>query len=115
MLPISNARNSAFPGRNAAFPGFENGPASRTPRYPGSISVLPPSYLRSTSVSFTEVERRLYGSRTEVEWRYHRERLVEIRVWEGLQERVGELYEESRDDVYRYLLTLGLYPPAILH
>src|ERR1035441_8784656 len=85
MLPISNARNSAFPGRNAAFPGFENGPASRTPRYPGSISVLPPSYLRSTSVNFTEVERRLYGSRTEVEWRYHRERLVEIRVWEGLK------------------------------
>src|ERR1035437_3314223 len=30
----------------------------------------------------------------------------------ALQERVGELYEESRDDVYRYLLTLGLYPPA---
>ena len=28
----------------------------------------------------------------------------------ALRERVGELYEESRDDVYRYLLTLGLYP-----
>jgi RNA polymerase sigma-70 factor (ECF subfamily) len=30
----------------------------------------------------------------------------------ALRERVGGLYEESRDDVYRYLLTLGLYPPA---
>lgn len=28
-----------------------------------------------------------------------------------LQERVAQLYEESRNDVYRYLLTLGLYPP----
>lgn len=27
-----------------------------------------------------------------------------------LQERVARLYEESRNDVYRYLLTLGLYP-----
>ena len=37
-------------------------------------------------------------------------------IWErggsALRERVGGLYEESRDDVYRYLLTLGLYPPA---
>ena len=28
-----------------------------------------------------------------------------------LQDRVAQLYEESRTDVYRYLLTLGLYPP----
>ncbi|MGA3099543.1 MAG: sigma-70 family RNA polymerase sigma factor [Bryobacteraceae bacterium] len=28
----------------------------------------------------------------------------------ALRERVGDLYEESRDDVYRYLLTLDLYP-----
>ena len=37
-------------------------------------------------------------------------------IWErggsALRERVGGLYEESRDDVYRYLLTLGLYHPA---
>ena len=42
--------------------------------------------------------------------------LVGITGWErggsALRERVGGLYEESRDDVYRYLLTLGLYPPA---
>jgi RNA polymerase sigma-70 factor, ECF subfamily len=29
----------------------------------------------------------------------------------ALQEQVARLFEESRDDVYRYLLTLGLYPP----
>jgi RNA polymerase sigma-70 factor, ECF subfamily len=29
---------------------------------------------------------------------------------EDLQDRVAQLYEESRSDVYRYLLTLGLYP-----
>lgn len=29
----------------------------------------------------------------------------------ALQEQVSQLFEESRDDVYRYLLTLGLYPP----
>jgi RNA polymerase sigma-70 factor (ECF subfamily) len=29
----------------------------------------------------------------------------------SLQEQVTRLFEESRDDVYRYLLTLGLYPP----
>jgi RNA polymerase sigma-70 factor (ECF subfamily) len=29
----------------------------------------------------------------------------------ALQERVTRLFEESREDVYRYLLTLGLYPP----
>ena len=28
-----------------------------------------------------------------------------------LQDQVSRLFEESRDDVYRYLLTLGLYPP----
>lgn len=28
-----------------------------------------------------------------------------------LQREVARLYEESRDDVYRYLLTLGLHPP----
>ncbi|HEV3332296.1 MAG TPA: RNA polymerase sigma factor [Bryobacteraceae bacterium] len=28
-----------------------------------------------------------------------------------LQERVTRLFEEARDDVYRYLLTLGLHPP----
>jgi RNA polymerase sigma-70 factor (ECF subfamily) len=30
----------------------------------------------------------------------------------ALRERVGELYEDAREDVYRYLLTLGLYPPT---
>ena len=29
----------------------------------------------------------------------------------ALQEQVSHLFEEARDDVYRYLLTLGLYPP----
>ena len=29
----------------------------------------------------------------------------------SLQDRVTRLFEEARDDVYRYLLTLGLYPP----
>jgi RNA polymerase sigma-70 factor (ECF subfamily) len=28
-----------------------------------------------------------------------------------LQEQVTALFEEARDDVYRYLLTIGLYPP----
>ena len=28
-----------------------------------------------------------------------------------LQEQVTHLFEEARDDVYRYLLTLGVYPP----
>src|SRR6202163_439038 len=28
-----------------------------------------------------------------------------------LQDRVAQLFEEARDDVYRYLLSLGLYPP----
>jgi RNA polymerase sigma-70 factor, ECF subfamily len=29
----------------------------------------------------------------------------------ALQEQVTRLFEDSREDVYRYLLTLGLYPP----
>ena len=29
----------------------------------------------------------------------------------GLQDRVSRLFEEARDDVYRYLLTIGLHPP----
>jgi RNA polymerase sigma-70 factor (ECF subfamily) len=29
----------------------------------------------------------------------------------ALQDQVSRLFEQSRDDVYRYLLTLGLYPP----
>lgn len=29
----------------------------------------------------------------------------------GLQDQVSRLFEESRDDVYRYLLTIGLHPP----
>ena len=40
---------------------------SRT--YVGSTSVLPPFFLRSKSVSFAEVKRRLYGGGTEVERR----------------------------------------------
>jgi len=28
-----------------------------------------------------------------------------------LQDQVAQLFEESRDDVFRYLLNLGLYPP----
>lgn len=37
-------------------------------------------------------------------------------LWEDgargkLQEQVTRLFEESRQDVYRYLLTIGLYPP----
>ncbi len=29
----------------------------------------------------------------------------------ALQQKVARLFEEAREDVYRYLLTLGLYPP----
>ena len=29
----------------------------------------------------------------------------------NLQDQVARLFEEARDDVYRYLLSLGLYPP----
>jgi RNA polymerase sigma-70 factor, ECF subfamily len=43
------------------------------------------------------------------------ERLVGILGQESagsaLQKRVGQLFQEARDDVYRYLLTLGLHPP----
>src|SRR5689334_4041284 len=28
-----------------------------------------------------------------------------------LQDQVAQLFQEARDDVYRYLLSLGLYPP----
>lgn len=34
-----------------------------------------------------------------------------LRQENTLRDRVTRLYEESRDDVYRYLLTLGLHPP----
>ena len=37
--------------------------------------------------------------------------LRQERTVDTLQDRVAQLYEESRNDVYRYLLTLGLYPP----
>jgi len=33
------------------------------------------------------------------------------RTGESLRELVTRLFEESREDVYRYLLTLGLHPP----
>ncbi|MBS1828565.1 MAG: sigma-70 family RNA polymerase sigma factor [Acidobacteria bacterium] len=33
------------------------------------------------------------------------------RAGSALQEQVAQLFEEMREDVYRYLLTLGLYPP----
>jgi RNA polymerase sigma-70 factor (ECF subfamily) len=29
----------------------------------------------------------------------------------GLQDQVSRLFEEARDDLYRYLMTLGLHPP----
>ena len=37
--------------------------------------------------------------------------LRQARASAKLQEQVTRLFEEARDDVYRYLLTLGLYPP----
>src|SRR5258708_13444902 len=37
--------------------------------------------------------------------------LRQERTGTSLQDQVAKLFEESRDDVYRYLLTLGLYPP----
>src|SRR5690349_9535015 len=37
--------------------------------------------------------------------------LRQERTGTTLQEQVSRLFEESRDDVYRYLLTLGLHPP----
>ena len=33
------------------------------------------------------------------------------RAGASLQDQVSRLFEEARDDVYRYLLTLGLHPP----
>src|ERR1700761_4788001 len=48
-------------------------------------------------------------------WSFVGDRLVGIlrqeRTGSALQDRVGRLFEEARDDVYRYLLTLGLHPP----
>jgi RNA polymerase sigma-70 factor, ECF subfamily len=44
------------------------------------------------------------------------EKLVGIlrqqRTSTALQDRVAQLFVEAREDVYRYLLTLGLYPPG---
>ncbi len=37
--------------------------------------------------------------------------LRQERTGSALHDRVTRLFEESRDDVYRYLLTLGLHPP----
>jgi RNA polymerase sigma-70 factor, ECF subfamily len=37
--------------------------------------------------------------------------LRQDRAGSALQDRVSQLFEEARDDVYRYLLTLGLQPP----
>jgi len=38
--------------------------------------------------------------------------LRQERTGDVLQDRVARLFEESRQDVYRYLLTIGLHPPA---
>ena len=41
-------------------------------------------------------------------------RLITIDLWRtgvSARELAANLFEESRNDVYRYLLTLGLYPP----
>jgi len=37
--------------------------------------------------------------------------LRQDRTGSALQDSVSQLFEEARDDVYRYLLTLGLHPP----
>ena len=37
--------------------------------------------------------------------------LRQERTGNAMQDRVARLFEESREDVYRYLLTLGLHPP----
>lgn len=37
--------------------------------------------------------------------------LRQDRARSALQSQVSQLFEECREDVYRYLLTLGLYPP----
>lgn len=44
--------------------------------------------------------------RAELDWVRRAER-----VQVSLQDQVARLYEEAREDVYRYLLTLGLFPP----
>ena len=53
-----------------ALTGFRQQTRHHTRQYPGSTSVLPPFFLRSTSVSFAEVLRRVIqrksGGRTEV-------------------------------------------------
>ncbi len=38
--------------------------------------------------------------------------LRQQRTGTDLQDKVAQLFVEARDDVYRYLLTLGLYPPG---
>ena len=55
--------------------GLKGSPATHTRQYPRSTSALPPFYLRSTSVCFTEVEPWGNGGGTEVERRYHGERV----------------------------------------
>src|ERR1700693_6345324 len=37
--------------------------------------------------------------------------VLQDRATVALQDQVAQLFLETRDDVYRYLLTLGLYPP----
>src|SRR5882724_13036548 len=37
--------------------------------------------------------------------------LLQDKAVPALQEQVAQLFLEARDDVYRYLLSLGLYPP----
>src|SRR6478736_8108858 len=37
--------------------------------------------------------------------------LGQDRAGSALQDKVSQLFEEAREDVYRYLLTLGLHPP----
>jgi len=37
--------------------------------------------------------------------------LGQDRTGSALQDRVSQLFEETREDVFRYLLTLGLHPP----
>ena len=37
--------------------------------------------------------------------------MVQKRATLTLQDQVGQLFLEAREDVYRYLLSLGLYPP----
>src|SRR3989440_12993145 len=37
--------------------------------------------------------------------------VLQDRATVALQDQVAQLFLEARDDVYRYLLSLGLYPP----